>query len=260
MVIVAGLALVAATAGVPIARAQTSLEGSAPPPSDSGTGTGAKGVGTIDPGGAAAGVGVPGGTTASSGSGSTGPNSGGDTSSCQWLLMGTQAGGNGIDTQGNVLPGAAGGISGETHHVPCYAGLTGLNSGLWATVNGGPIPPITAKATIRGYTVSVTAHPVAYHWDMGNGNVMLGTSAGSQDDPSIDYMYQESGTYTLSLTVTWTGTYTFGGNGIASETSALGPVDQAPQQLSWPVQQIRSVLIAPGAPDTTTTIAVANGC
>jgi PKD repeat protein len=135
-----------------------------------------------------------------------------------------------------------------------------LNSGLWATVNGGPIPPITAKATIRGYTVSVTAHPVAYHWDMGNGSVMLGTSAGSQDHPSIDYVYQKSGTYTLSLTVTWTGTYTFGGNGIASETSALGPVDQAPQQLSWPVQQIRSVLIAPGAPDTTTTIAVANGC
>ncbi len=98
----------------------------------------------------------------------------------------------------------------------------------------------------------VTAHPVKYRWDMGDGDLMVGSSPGTQQAPSVTYTYQTKGKYVVSLTVTWAGTYSFTGYGQAS-TTALPEVAQAPQQLLWPVQEVRSVLVAPGSADTGTT-------
>jgi hypothetical protein len=139
------------------------------------------------------------------------------------------------------------------HHDPCYMGLTGLQSGLWATVNNAPVPPIAATVNIRGYSVVVTAHPVKYRWDMGDGDLVVGLSPGNEQAPSVSYMYQTKGKYTLSLTVTWAGTYSFSGYGQAS-TTALAEVAQAPQRLLWPVEEVRSVLVAPGSSNTGTTL------
>jgi PKD repeat protein len=132
-------------------------------------------------------------------------------------------------------------------------GLTGLPSGLWATVNNAPVPSITASVTIRGYTVAVTARPVHYRWDMGDGDLVVGSSSGTMQAPSVMYTYQTKGTYTVILTVTWAGTYSFSGFGQAT-TATLPEVAQAPQQVPWSVQEIVSVLVAPGSSDTSTTL------
>jgi PKD domain len=135
------------------------------------------------------------------------------------------------------------------HHNPCYVGLTGLQSWLWATVGAGVVPAIAATVQIRGYTVEVAARPVSYRWDLGDGGARLGSVSGTDQTPSVDYIYQTKGRYTVTLTVSWSGTYTFSGNGVAPQTANLGPVAQGPQQLVWPVQEVRSVLVTPGVAD-----------
>ena len=145
------------------------------------------------------------------------------------------------------------------HHDPCFAGLTGLASYMWATVNNAAVPPITASTTIRGYTVSTSAHPVSYRWDMGNGAVLVGPISGTDKAPSVTYTYQKKGSYQLTLTVMWAGTFTFTGYGV-TQTRALGPVAQAAQHLPWLVEEVRSVLVAPGPGATTTVPAVPSAC
>jgi PKD domain len=140
---------------------------------------------------------------------------------------------------------------------PCDGGVTGLATWLWATVGTGPVPPITATSSIRGYTVVVTAHPVGYLWNMGDGDVVNATTSGTgtAQGASATYTYQTKGTYTVSLQVSWSGSYTFSGNGIPPETQALNAVAQARQLMTFPVEEIRSVLLSPDsvttAPPTT---------
>jgi hypothetical protein len=282
------------------------------------------GAGTVNGGGVGVNGGVPGGTPVSAGSsgGGSGNGSGGSASSCQWTLVGHQTGGNGVDPQGNVLPGAAGGTSGETptspgtpvsqdavgtwylmtcpgqppvsvfapngaggpppppppppspaevvaatpfpaetiHHSPCYLGLTGLQGDMWATVSNGAVPPVTASTNIRGYTVTSSAHPVQYRWAMGNGDAVVGTASGTRDNPSASYTYQQTGEFTVTLTVSWAGTFTFSGYG-TTRTQALPVVAQAPpRQLVWPVQGAVSALVAPGYVDSTTLPALPSAC
>jgi hypothetical protein len=146
------------------------------------------------------------------------------------------------------------------HHSPCYLGLTGLSGSLWVTANGVPVPPVSAAADIRGYTVQTTAQPVSYKWDMGNGDSVVGTVSGTRDAPSVRYTYQQTGAFRVTLTVTWSGTFTFSGYGVR-ETAVLPPVDQAPpRQLVWPVQGVVSVLVAPGYVSSTTVPSLPSAC
>jgi PKD domain len=135
------------------------------------------------------------------------------------------------------------------HHNPCYVGLTGLQAWLWATVGNGVVSAIAPTVQIRGYTVEVVARPVSYRWDLGDGGARLGSVSGTDQTPSVDYIYQTKGRYTVTLTVSWSGTYTFSGNGVAPQTANLGPVAQGPRHLVWPVQEVRSVLVTPGVAD-----------
>lgn len=94
-------------AGSPIASGQTSP----PPGNNNGINNTTQGSINVDQGtgsatiGALQGVGNSGGQGVGNGKGGSG---GGVV--CQWQLVGTQKGGNGIDPQGNILPGAGGGI------------------------------------------------------------------------------------------------------------------------------------------------------
>jgi PKD domain len=135
---------------------------------------------------------------------------------------------------------------------PCGGGVTGLATWFWATVGTGPVPPISATSSIRGYAVLVTAHPVAYVWNMGDGDVVDGTIAGTgtAQGASATYTYQTKGAYTVSLEVRWSGTYTFSGNGVPPETQALNEVAQAPRTMTFPVEEIRSVLVSPDSVTT----------
>jgi hypothetical protein len=123
---------------------------------------------------------------------------------------------------------------------------------MWATVAGGPVFPVATTASIRGYTVVVTAHPVSYRWAMGDGGVVTGTfsGAGTASAASARYTYNVKGSYTVTLSVTWQGQYTFTGHGLA-QTVALNAVAQnPPEQLVYPVQEVRSVLVDPSGSAT----------
>lgn len=125
---------------------------------------------------------------------------------------------------------------------PAQLGLTGLASWFWAANVPGTL---TSTSSVRGYTVVTTAHPVKFYWYFGDGESAASASAGSETNPSMTHTYQAKGLYTVTLTIAWQGQYTFNGNGVATQTVQLGTVDEAPATTSYPVQEIRSVLVTP---------------
>jgi hypothetical protein len=125
---------------------------------------------------------------------------------------------------------------------PAQLGLTGLASWFWA----GNVPGmLTSTSSVRGYTVVTTAHPVKFYWYFGDGASASSGSAGTEAAPSVTHVYQAKGLYTVTLTIAWQGQYTFSGNGVRTQTVQLGTVDQTPARTSYPVQEIRSVLVTP---------------
>jgi hypothetical protein len=102
---------------------------------------------------------------------------------------------------------------------PAQEGLTGHGTRLWAT-----LPPVvvTPRITVDGKSVQAEARPSRFLWSMGD----EGTSApqstyetsdgGSSDRPAVTHVYETSsvratgtpnGSYTVSLTVSWSGRY-----------------------------------------------------
>jgi hypothetical protein len=113
---------------------------------------------------------------------------------------------------------------------PTGDGMVGMTTLLWDT-NGGGGRSVTV--TIRGYTVTTQAAPEAWRWTMAepgergavNPNPVVGASrAGSATDPAASYTYETAGDYTLTLRVTWRGSYTFSGNGVPGTTVDLGTI------------------------------------
>lgn len=111
---------------------------------------------------------------------------------------------------------------------PSINGLTGLPTWLWDPSGG---TPVTATATVRGYTSTATATPVHYEWRMWqsgdtpnvNPDPVVGAdSPGSEAQPAATYMYETHGDFTLTETVTWAGTYTYTGAGAGPTTNNLG--------------------------------------
>lgn len=130
---------------------------------------------------------------------------------------------------------------------PIGTGLTGMETWLWdANGSGGR----SVTSSIRGYTVTSTAYPTHWEWTMAspdqvgrfNPNPVLGADRpGSPDDPAARYVYESTGGYTLTLTVTWTGSYTYSGNGSAPQTQPLGTAEQSSSR-DYRVVEVRSVL------------------
>lgn len=98
---------------------------------------------------------------------------------------------------------------------PGIRGLTGLDAYLWDAQGDAPV---TATATVRGYTTTATAVPTHWEWrmweegDTPNVNphpVVSASVPGTRGAPAATYMYETVGDYTLTMTVTWSGTYTF---------------------------------------------------
>jgi len=120
---------------------------------------------------------------------------------------------------------------------PADNGLTGLPTWLWDP-NGGA--PINATVQLRGYTATVTASPVRWSWTMGGqpGDTQSRSNpayqvvssqpgsawqpGGGGGPPAAKYTYETKGDYTLSLTVTWAGSYTYTGAGGATTAVDLG--------------------------------------
>jgi PKD domain len=127
---------------------------------------------------------------------------------------------------------------------PATLGLTQLPTWIWFT---GPNGAIHATVTIRGYTVTTTASPVAAYWTFGDGGSAKGSVGGSEAQPSVTHTYVNIGHYTVTLIVAWSGQFTFAGHGVPAQTVALGTVDGATTAAPYAVQEVRSVGIAPAS-------------
>ena len=103
---------------------------------------------------------------------------------------------------------------------PVAEGLTGLPTQLWDPSGGAPV---TATVDLGGFTATATAKPVRYEWkmwdraDQPNRNpspLVEAQVPGSDENPAAVYTYETTGDFTLTMTVTWAGTYRFTGPGV----------------------------------------------
>jgi hypothetical protein len=80
--------------------------------------------------------------------------------------------------------------------------------------------------TIRGYAVHITATATSYTWHTGDGTDLTTTSPGAPwPDTTVTHTYR-SGSYTSSLTTTWTATFTLDGSPptpVPGSTTTDGP-------------------------------------
>ncbi len=84
----------------------------------------------------------------------------------------------------------------------------------------------TFTVDIRGFTVDIVATATGFTWDTGDGAVLTTTDPGAPyPDHTISHDYR-SGTYTASLTTTWSGTFSVDGGATAEvpgTTTTEGP-------------------------------------
>jgi len=85
--------------------------------------------------------------------------------------------------------------------------LSGMRTDYWYT---GPTER-TVTVTLNGFTVTATARATSYRWQFGDGAEVTTTQPGSPEQPAATHAYQRRGDKTITLTVTWTGTFTFTG-------------------------------------------------
>lgn len=112
---------------------------------------------------------------------------------------------------------------------PNLLGLTGLLT----TFTTSAAEPISSTSSIRGYTVTATATPTYYEWDFGDDN---GYGAGRQ----AEHTYETRSDYVVTLTVTYSGSYTWSGNG-RSGSGDLGTIERSVSR-DYKVIEARGVL------------------
>ena len=101
----------------------------------------------------------------------------------------------------------------------------------------------TLTTTILGTPVTITAHPHSYRWDFGDGAVINTTIPGRPwPQADVSHPYVHTGTYTITLTTTWSATFTLAADptprdvpGTATTVSASRP---------FTAEELRSHLVA----------------
>ena len=126
---------------------------------------------------------------------------------------------------------------------PVRVGLTQLPTFFWAQGVG---QAVHVSRAIAGYTITTDAFPIAYVWRFGDGTTATSTIAGSPTVPSATHTYTRPGSYEVSVSVEYTGSFSFAGPG-GSGTEPLGDYSSRPFQAMYTVQQVRSVLVPTGA-------------
>jgi PKD domain len=121
---------------------------------------------------------------------------------------------------------------------PAAVGITQLPSWFWVTRANGPV---TVTLIIDGYTVTTTATPVAYQWNFGDGSSSTGVGPGDETNPSVTHTYHYKGTYIVTLSIEYAGTFSYAGFGSIG-TEALGDYEQPGLSAPYVVQEVRSVL------------------
>lgn len=132
-----------------------------------------------------------------------------------------------------------------TIEVSPLTGLAGARAeartALW-DANGAEVR--TVNLTLRGYTVVVRAGAGTWEWSLGAGNPTITTyRPGTAADPAVRHTYGAAGDYTVGVTVTWSGSYTYSGNGTAAQTVAL-PTSTRTATIAYSVDAVQPVLEA----------------
>lgn len=99
--------------------------------------------------------------------------------------------------------------------------LSGLRTDYWYT---GPTER-TVTVELNGFTVTASAHATSYRWQFGDGAETTTSQPGTREHPAATHAYQHRGDTTITLTVTWTGTFTFAGPGGITGGGDLGAQD-----------------------------------
>lgn len=131
---------------------------------------------------------------------------------------------------------------------PGFGGITGFETWGWYEQDSafGPDPDfIVDDLSIRdprwGLLYGVVAHLWAYEfvWDFGDGTApLVVTRPGGSDtlplSAAVTHTYETKGTWPVTLTVTWTGDYTYTGY---TGTEVVGPTDRI-GIADYPVQEV----------------------
>ena len=81
---------------------------------------------------------------------------------------------------------------------PAWPGIVRLTSHFWPE----PVAPVQATVTVHGYVVSVTARPIAYAWEFGNGDTQVDAAPATPDAPDLT-QYRTRRDYDVVLYVVW---------------------------------------------------------
>ncbi len=125
---------------------------------------------------------------------------------------------------------------------PATVGITQLSSWFWVTGDTGPV---TVTVNLGGYSVTTTATPVAYQWDFGDGASAASPGAGAETNPSVTHTFHDKGTYVVTLSIDYAGTYSYAGPG-GTGTATLGEYEPPGVSTPYVVQEVRSVLTPSG--------------
>lgn len=118
---------------------------------------------------------------------------------------------------------------------PRVDGLVGLPTHLWYEGDR----RIAVTVTLGAYRVDAQAVATRFRWDLGDGTVHTTTDAGSPARPAVQHPYTVRGAHRITLTVDWTGSYTFAGPA-GSATESLGTVSRT-STLDYTVRDAQAV-------------------
>ena len=121
---------------------------------------------------------------------------------------------------------------------PGQLGLTGLETWYW--YSGGA--DVSVGFGARGFAITASATATSFRWSTGDGSVLTSPTPGNAAAPAAQHVYRtKSAGYPVSLSMVWTGRYTWSGFG-DSGSGPLGPVTVTGETHPYPVAEVRSVL------------------
>ena len=121
---------------------------------------------------------------------------------------------------------------------PGQRGLTGLATWYW--YSGGA--DVSVGFGVGGFAITASARATDFRWSTGDGTVLTSATPGSPEAPAAQHVYRtKSASYPVSLSMVWTGRYTWSGFG-DSGSGPLGPVTVTGEPHPYPVAEVRSVL------------------
>jgi hypothetical protein len=132
----------------------------------------------------------------------------------------------------------------EIRSNPVTSGLVQLETWFWLG-NDPEGVPITVTAAADGGSVTATVYPVSYTWNFGPPGVLPVTSyaagaPGGASSASAVYTYVDKGTYEVSVTVKWSGSFSFD-----NRAPIALPAVSEDQSFPYEVREVRSVLGGP---------------